>query len=359
MHISKNSSSPEGLLIFALIVVYIAQIIRLYEPYTFANFDPGWQIQTVLSIVADGDLDLRNQLGNNPKEASDQIALGTRGEWYCVHERLLPLMTVPFYMLFGINGALLFNALLALGMMLAVYRLAHMGGSAACAAIAAFVTALTLADWSYSYSVDVFGAFLLVVTLLASIRERHFFAGLLFSLSVVGRLSNVAAAPAFLYLLLSGKDPVKSSLKFAAAAVPVVLLFLVSNWQMFGGPLELSYFHQAYLVGSALEVNSQQRLFSVNPFRGIATILFDPRSGFIPSYPVAALAYVFGVRDWKRAQPRLWIACAIIGAGFLAFYSTYAGAVNLGGGMRHFLPVIALSALPLSCVFANFHERAE
>jgi hypothetical protein len=266
-------------------------------------------------------------------------------------------VTVPFYMLFGLNGGLLFNALLLAGMLLGVYRLARLCGSEACAAIAAFVTAITLADWSYSFSVDVLGAFLLIVTLLASIHDRHALAGCLFALSVAGRLSNVASAPAFLYLLLSSKDPLKSTLKFGAAALPVFLLFLLTNWRMFGGAFELSYFHQAYLVNGVLEVRSQQRLFSVNPLSGIASILFDAKRGILPTYPVAAMSFVFGFRAWKQAQPRLFIACAIIGAGFLAFYSTYAGAVELGGGTRHFLPLIALCAVPLSCVLQQLGKE--
>ena len=357
MDTSKKPYSPEGLLLFALIVIYTARIIHSYEPFTFLNFDPGWQFIAVRSIAEDGDFDLRNQLENDPKQAADQIALGVNGEWYNVHESLLPIVTVPFYWVFGLHGTLMFNALLLLGTMMAVYRVGLASSSPAYCAIAVFIMAITLADWSYSYSVDVFGALLLVVTLLASIRERYALAGLLFALSIVGRLSNVASAPAFLYLILSGKDPARSGVKFAAGALPVFALFLIFNWRMFGGPFEFSYFHQAYLVGDAFQVHSQQRLFSVNPFSGIKGILFDPQRGLIPSYPVTALAFVFGFRAWKEANRRLLIACSLIGVGFLAFYSTYAGAVELGGGTRHFLPLIVLSAIPLSCALKQLSRK--
>ena len=349
MDTSKKPNFPQGLLLFALVVLFTARIIHLYEPFTFLNFDPGWQFMVVRSLAEDGDFDLRNQLQNDPTQASDQIALGANGEWYNVHEGLLPVLTVPFYLLFGLHGTLVFNALLLLGTMMAVYHLGLAASSARCCAIAVFIVAITLADWSYSYSVDVFGALLVVMTLFASIRELYAVAGFLLALSIVGRVSNVAAIPAFLYLMLSGKDPVRSGVKLAAGALPVFVLFLVSNWRMFGGPFELSYFHQAYLAGDALEVHSQQRLFSVNPLSGIKAILFDPQHGLIPSYPVATLSFVFGFRALKSAHPRLLTACTIIGLGFLSFYSTYAGAVELGGGTRHFLPLIVLSAIPLSC----------
>jgi hypothetical protein len=190
----------------------------------------------------------------------------------------------------------------------------------------------------------------LLLTLLAAIHDRCFLAGVLFSLSVFGRVSNVMAAPAFFYLLLTGKSPAKSLLKFAAAGVPVLLVFGLTNWEMYGGPLELSYFHQSEVVNGSLVVTSQSQRFSVNPLQGLAAILFDRQLGFFVSYPVAALAYLLGSHRWKQAQPRLAIACAVIALGFIAFYAPYSGAVYGGGGMRHFLPLIALSAVPLSFI---------
>jgi hypothetical protein len=238
--------------------------------------------------------------------------------------------------------------------MVATYRLALTCSSPPCAAIATFIVGLTVTDWSYSYSIDVFGAFLLIVALLAAIKQWNLLAGFLFSLSVVGRLSSAVTAPAFLYLLLTGKSPLKSSVKFALAAVPVFLLFLLDNWRMYGGPFELSYFHQAYIVDGALAISSQKRLFSVSPLEGLTAIFFDRQLGFFVSYPVAALSYILGFGSWRRNQPRLAIACVAMGTAFVAFYAPYSGSIHNGGGMRHFLPLIELSAIPLSLVLQRF-----
>jgi hypothetical protein len=69
-----------------LLLVYGLYVVRRLEPgFTFAKADPGWMITTVMSIVEDGDLDLRNQLRNDPEEAADQTSQGKAGQWYPLH----------------------------------------------------------------------------------------------------------------------------------------------------------------------------------------------------------------------------------------------------------------------------------
>lgn len=73
-----------------------------------------------MSIVEDGDLDLGNQLHNNPSQPADQTSQGKNGEWYPLHEFPMPVLTVSFYLLFGINGCLIFNVIVSISLMILV-----------------------------------------------------------------------------------------------------------------------------------------------------------------------------------------------------------------------------------------------
>src|SRR5690606_15577473 len=99
------------LIIWSLIFFYV---LSQYKPYTFGDYDPGWMIFTTQSLVEDFDLDLKNQLENNPENIGGQIALGKAGEWFPLHEWLISLFGVPFYLLFGVPGTLLCNMLMSL-----------------------------------------------------------------------------------------------------------------------------------------------------------------------------------------------------------------------------------------------------
>ena len=65
-----------------------------YEPFAFALYDPGWMVSTVMSITEDGGLDLRDQLQNDPSQAADQTSLGKNGEWYPLHEFIMPVVAL-------------------------------------------------------------------------------------------------------------------------------------------------------------------------------------------------------------------------------------------------------------------------
>src|SRR5262245_48621577 len=102
------------LLALALLAGYLGEaIIRPSSPVpAFRNFlwgDATGVYYSARSLVEDRDLDLRNQLGNDPQNAADQTAIGASGEWYPVHEPAVYVLVTPFYAVFGTVGLWIAN----------------------------------------------------------------------------------------------------------------------------------------------------------------------------------------------------------------------------------------------------------
>src|SRR5262245_39360339 len=147
-------------------------------------------VSTVMSIVEDRDLDLRNQLHNDPNQAADQTALGVNGEWFPLHEYLMPVMTVPLFLLGGINGCLFFNVIVNCALMMLLYYLCarHVQPLTAFVAVTLIAFSTLFLDYSYSYSLDVFAAFLLVAAYSSLVSGRPVLAGFVWGLAVLGRM---------------------------------------------------------------------------------------------------------------------------------------------------------------------------
>ena len=335
-----------GSLVFLLFfVLYAIYSCARYEPYTFTRADPAWMAQAVVSLAQDRDLDLRNQLNNDPARAADQTALGARGEWYPLHEPVLAVVALPFFLGAGINGLLLFNLLCAAATQTLLFLLCARFTSPLLALGATLLIGVgtLFLVYSYSFSQDLWGALLTIAAFAAVVDRRPTLGGALFGLAIVSRYVMAAAAPGL--LLICAANHGAQLRRFVLAGIPFAIALLISNWWCYGSPWQTSYHHWQRYVGGSLHLANQLETTFVKPWiAGIGTLLLDPVSGFrgsLPMWPLVVAGLALGTRD------RTLLAVALISFGHLILFSRFEGFPGTPGN-RYLMVVVGLAALPIA-----------
>jgi hypothetical protein len=350
-----------------LSLVYGAYVINRYEPYTYTRFDPGWTVFTVMSIVDDGDLDLRNQLKNDPSQAADQTSQGKDGEWYPLHEILLPVVTVPFYALFGINGCLIFNLLVSILLMISIYFLClrHVDRNCAFAATTLTAFATLFLPYTYSYSLDVFSTLLLILAYWSAVSGRLVLSGFVWALAIYSRLPNVVTLAGLVpFLFMAGSSAGRTNaapsnplarlgraaplLEAFVGALPVGLCFLAMNRFMYGSFLTVSYDRWQHFVNGQAVVGSQRDAFGCSLIDGLRSSLADPKSGILIGAPLLLVAIAFGAAVFWRKAPNEVILTTLLSGGLILLFAKYCYSFPGSPGNRYLMPVVALAAIPLS-----------
>jgi len=352
-----------GFLIVCLILVYGMHVVQEYKPWTFALYDPGWMVSTAMSIAEDGDLDLRNQLKNDPSQAADQTSLGKNGQWYPLHEFLMPLATVPFFMAFGINGCLIFNVLILTLSMVLLFKLCARHVDAQRAFIATVLTAFQtlFLSYAYSYSLEVFGTFLLLVAYWCAVKCKPMVTGFVWGLATYARLANAVTMIGFLIFLYCNtnrKNRRQSAgradwVMFLLGGAPLGICFFATNWFMFGSPMTTSYDRWQHFVNGQGVVSSQRGAFSFSILERLPNLLMDQKSGLLIGAPLIILAIVFGMRPlWHKARDEA-ILLILTCCSLILLFSKYSYAVPGTTGNRYLMPVVALCAIPLAFAVQN------
>ena len=354
-------------LIICLVFVYGTYVVREFKDYDFARYDPGWMIYTVMSITEDGDLDLRNQLENNPINTAYQTSLGKNGQWYPLHEFVMPVLTVPFYLAFGILGCLIFNIVISILLMIILFELCARHVAHIYAFIATILTAFTtlFLNYTYSYSLDVFSAFMLIFAYLALVKRRFMISGLIWGLAVYARLPNAVTIIAFiLYIFLEanavkGKNPAMSVLRtyagrmnpvlrFLAGGLPVAICFFLTNWLMFGSPITTSYDRWQHFIDGQVVITQQSSAFSCSMLENLPQVLLAQKSGLVIGAPLIIVAVAFGMgKFWLKARNEA-IMMVLTSVTLIALFSKYCNAFPGEPGNRYLMPIVALCAIPLA-----------
>jgi len=221
----------------AILAAAGVHVARIYEPYTFLIGDCPYYAQTALSILLDGDLDLRNQLRGGLEPHQKQVSLGARGEWYPKHPILMPLVTIPLIPLLGMKAFIVFNLLVLAALALALYELSTLAARplAAAGASLGMIFGSFLILYDYNYSPDLFACLILTAAVHATLKERAPAAGFLAGLATFAKTSNLFLIPITLaYTAWKGKA--RGALLFVAAASLPLLAQAGLNLHMFGSP---------------------------------------------------------------------------------------------------------------------------
>lgn len=301
-----------------------------YVPYTFGWADPGWMILTTASIAEDGDIDLRNQLGNDPTGIADQVALGAHGEWYPIHEPMLSVLGVPFYWIFGVLGCLITNVLIASMIPVAAYGLYQsvVSRSAAVSAAVLVAYASPILFYTYSFSIDILGTLLATCALTALFQKRFLLAGALLGVSCMARITSIPLLGVFpLYVLMLPRGLKLSSLCLLCVGyISVSCVALLQNWIMFADPFMLPYQRQVLFIDGAVQFAHESVLRGRSLIDGIfAVTIYRPHGLFtaVPWSSAAVLGAIFlkNVRTSPEGLASLvgiavYVVCAALYNGF-------------------------------------------
>ncbi|MEX2206418.1 MAG: glycosyltransferase 87 family protein [Myxococcota bacterium] len=335
--------------------------------YAHLDGDCIWYRTTIVSLLADGDLDQRNNVPmmhprSGPRPVfppESDVALGANGAWYPKHPLLLSLLGLPFYALAGDLGLLAFNLVQLTALLVVAWFLVRRYTSEVVALATTWWLALAsqLSPAAYNFSPDVLSTLLVVSGVLALVSRRAAFAGALFGLACCARWSNAILLPiASLFVLHEFER--RDWLAFVAPLAACLLALAALNAWMFGSVFVTPYDRVIGSFKSGVPVleASHRELFDAPFFSGLWAQLTDRDVGLVVSGPHVLVA-VFGlVLLWRRSRADTLLLVGICLA-LLAFFAPYEPWRASSIGHRFLMTVVVLSALPAALLFARVATR--
>jgi len=356
-HRSASATLPAAALLGTILLLFGGRILAQYRPLTYLTGDCPYYALTAVSLLYDHDLDLRNQLRGGLEVHGKQIALGRDGAWYPKHPILMPIVAVPFILLFGLPGTLILNLLVLGALALALMRLAGQVAAPWPSAVAAFllIAGSFLRAHVYAFSDDLFATLILVLGLVALVEGRDGAGGLLLGLGVAARLAHLLLLPFGVFYAFRCRGWPRG-LRAIAGALGPLLAVAALNLAMFGSPLVTSYDRNIVHRGDALVMVSHRGLFGGSLVRGVAGELFDPVHGLLPTSPAIFLALPGLPLFWRR-RPREALLYLALGEFLLLFFATYQYWSASPYGPRFLMPLVAIAAPPAALTLQWIQER--
>jgi len=319
---------------------------------TFLAGDGPYYRATLLSIVRDRDLDVRNQFEMVSYAAQSNVSLGAGGQWYPKHPVLLPLVSAPFFLAAGDRGLLAFNIAQLAALAAVMWLLARRFATATAASIATLVFMLgtMLRPAAYNWSPDVLTTLLTMAALLALVAHRMVLAAVLMALGIWAKVPNIVLVPIVAgYAFYTSTR--RESLRFVTALAVGLGLIGLWNWALFGSPIVTSYDRviAGIVKGQAVLESSHRTFFDVGLVEGVWTQITDRRSGLLVSAP-PLLAALLGLGAlYQRHVAAALLIAALMAAQVLTFGS-YRLWDQSNFGHRFLLTVIALGAIPFAAL---------
>lgn len=331
-------------LLLAVTAFFGARAALQYRPLTYLVGDCPYYALTAVSMVHDGDLDLRNQLNGGLEVHGRQIALGRDGQWYPKHPLLMPLAAAPFVLAFGVPGVLLFNIAVLGALAVALMRLARPFAPPWAAAIAAplLLAGTFLRRYDYNFSPDLFATLVLTLGLAAMVRGRHLAGGTVLALAAAAKLTHLFLLP--LGVLYAGlRDGWRGAARACAGAAGPLLALGALNLALFGSAGVTSYDRNVVVEDGEAVLVSHRGSFDQDLLRGLGGEMFDRRQGLLPTSPALWLALP-GFVLFFRSRPREALLFLAIGEFLLLFFATYRFWATSHYGNRFLMPLVAVSA---------------
>lgn len=327
-----------------MLLIFGARAALQYRPLTYLVGDCPYYAMASVSMLYDGDLDLRNQLQGGLSVHGRQIALGENGAWYPKHPLLMPLVSIPFLMAFGVPGFLVFNILVLALLAVALMQLARTTASPFIAAAAAFllITGTFLRRYDYNYSPDLFATLVLVLAILGIIRGRDVAGGLLAGAAVAAKMTHLFLVPIFLGYAVWARGW-RGGVRACCGVVGPLLALALLNLSLFGSPFTTSYDRNVAIEGDAISILSHRGLFDGDPMTGLLNELFDLKHGLLTTAPVVFLALPGLVLLFRR-RPRDAVLYIAVGEFLLLLFATYRYWDTSHYGNRFLMPVVAVCA---------------
>jgi len=343
----------------ALFLSFAAVAATAYEAYTFLHGDGAFYANINKSLAHDLSLDqgkyhprswLEEDLGWNKTidQGWSNVSLGADGQWLPKHSFVMPLFSTPLYVLFGLNGLLLFQLLMMTVGMFAAYKVAVslLPRPAALAAVLVLAAQPIVAGDIYSYNNDAFYTALLMCGAWAFVVQRWGISGLFFGLAVWAKITNLLFVAPFAVAVLWRRDLRLIARAVIPFLVPLIL-FAASNWVLFGAPTTTSYHVVLVRHDGLLQTESISKRFE-EPFTpGLKRILTDDFQGLNHKAPLLWLTLpgILALLAYRRTRPAALAYAAVLGA-FVVLHTRYDFTYA-----RFFLPVAMLGAVPIGGLF--------
>ncbi|MCC6931913.1 MAG: hypothetical protein IT292_01480 [Deltaproteobacteria bacterium] len=323
--------------------------------------DPTVMAVAVESLYLDHDIDLKNQLIIKQTIAADQIALGSNGQWFPLHEPLLALVTVPFYGMLGNYSFILINWLIIvlLSYWLFLYLCSLFHPVVASGAILLTFLSLPFTEYSYSYSIDVLGTALVCGNFILMVQKKYVIAGVVGGMILFARLPfSICNIPSVLFLIFCVYGNMKRSLRWASLSplanyfigyLFFAILFCIQNKLMFGSFFTFSYLHWISILPISHEKMDILSHFTPLSYRGLVKCIFSPDTGFIVSSPLAIISILFATPALIRYRKDVAILFIMFVIIFLMFFSHFLTGVPAYPN-RYLLPIYALASIPLAAL---------
>lgn len=349
-----------ALLIIALLFVYLPFIFsQEFWAHTYIKGDSYYYRAAIISLLEDGDLLVANNVSYDP--LSGQLAVGQAG-LVPKHPILLSLLALPFYLVAGTPGLLLFNLFMTLLLMVLLLRFNQLFMPAAPAFVVTFLygVATLFFNYAYNFSPDILSTLLLLGGLYLLFRERTAYAAVLLGLSIFAKPLNLLPVGLiglyFLWMQINraGNEAAahrltvnwRNILLFAGCFALGLLPFLVANYLLFGLPWVTGY--QRIAVAGALPgeivLSSHVNHFNQPLLPGLYYLLFHPNKGLLTTNPLLLLA-IPGLFNLLRAprRPEL-VLLAVISGAMLLLMARYDYWYTSHFSNRFLMLTVALSA---------------
>lgn len=330
---------------------------REVDSGAFLIGDCPYYASTAVSLWHDGDLDLANQLRGGLTVHQKQIALGRDGRWLPKHPVLMPMLSVPFYALFGVAGFLVFNVLVILLLAAVVYATArcYLDAGVAVAATTLLFVGSFLREYVYNYSPDLLSTLLVLGGILLILKGRPLPGGMLLGISVLAKVTNLFVAllvVGFLPFRRSGREAVRA----AAGVLPGFAAWMLLNLALFGGPTVTGYDRTLVLHDGVAQTVSHKGFFDLPLLEGMSGQLLDPRAGLLTTSPILLLA-IPGFVVFLRKHA--WDGALFFGISEFLFllFSTYRWWATSHYGNRFLMLPVTLACVPMGFALQVLVER--
>lgn len=326
-----------------LIVLEIGYSFFAAQQRGFLIGDCPYYAATAESLALDGDWDLRNQLPGHLKDHEGFFALSKDERIVPKHSTLMPILSMPFYLLFGTKGFLVFNLIQMFLLIWGVMLLAGGGLGARWLALAGFVTTPFL-PYTYNYSPDVLGAALVVWSFVFAIHQRPIAGGLLAGLAVCAKiyLALVLLPLALLIVPLGWRQTLKCAVAATIAVAPMLLI----NAYLFGSPYTTGYDRDARITETGYAITEHYSRFNQPFFTGLSNLLFDKDIGMLRTAPLWFLWPVgiwFALRAERTRAAKLRIAALTLALAVnFVFFACYDEWHASAFGNRFLFPALAI-----------------
>jgi hypothetical protein len=350
--------------------IFIASLF-IYIPYinSFDNYqdcrfyesgDSWWYQQIVVSIVDDGDLDMSNNI--DPQiQLGAQLAVSRDGQLVPKHSILMPILSIPFYLIFGTIGTMYFNLLLTMLLNVFIYKLNRVFFEKNIALITTllFATGTIILNYSYNYLGSLLSVLLLTIGVYLVCNKKYFVAAVILGFACLAKVSNllwvfVIAFFTVWHILKTDstsdesnnmKQKIITILSLALTLLISLLPLFITNLKLYGGILTTGYDRVASLNENyELYIADGASRFNQSIGDGLQNILFHPSLGMIEANPIIVVSLLGLALIYKRKE-KFWffMFLMIILGQFLVFAQWDAWYATEFGNRFLFFSIVLLS----------------